>query len=117
MFDTVCSFPLSSDLFAQAIHPSEPLFAVGLSSGHVETLRLPPIGDEDEDEQGSPAKNGYGQIETGWRTRRHKGSCRTVAFGLDGIALYSAGTDGLVKAAATETGQVESKIAIPPEDG
>ncbi|KAL9095839.1 MAG: hypothetical protein Q9165_001836 [Trypethelium subeluteriae] len=117
MFDTVCSFPLSSDLFAQAIHPSEPVLTLGLSSGHVQTIRLPPVGDEDDDgDEGSPAKNGSGQIETAWRTHRHKGSCRTVAFSLDGASLYSAGTDGLLKAAATETGQVESKIAIPPSN-
>ncbi|KAI9708826.1 MAG: WD repeat-containing protein jip5 [Bogoriella megaspora] len=114
MFDTVCSFPLSSDLFTQAIHPSEPIIAVGLSSGHVQTLKLPPIGDNnDSEEYSSPAKNGTGQIETGWRTRRHKESCRSLGFSLDGRTLYSTGTDGLVKAASTETGQVESKIAIP----
>ncbi|KAI9656190.1 MAG: WD repeat-containing protein jip5 [Bathelium mastoideum] len=114
MFDTVCSFPLTSDLFSQAIHPTEPLIAVGLSSGHVHALRLPALDDETGDNgQGSPAKNGFGQIETAWRTRRHKGSCRTVTFSHDGRALYSAGTDGLVKAAATETGQVQDKIAIP----
>ncbi len=29
------------------------------------------------------------------------------------VVLYSAGTDGIVKAAATATGQVTAKIAIP----
>lgn len=33
---------------------------------------------------------------------------------LKGAVLYSAGTDGLVKAASSSTGQVTSKFAIPP---
>ncbi|KIW20805.1 hypothetical protein PV08_01383 [Exophiala spinifera] len=41
MFDTICTLPLQSDLFAQVIHPSEPFFAVGLSSGHVQAYKLP----------------------------------------------------------------------------
>lgn len=105
MFDTVCSYPLGSDLFTQAIHPTEPLVSVGLSSGHVETFHLPPPSEN--------GKAGYGHIDTVWRTRRHKGSCRSVAFGIDGEALYSAGSDGWVKAAKTETGRVGWKFAVP----
>ncbi|PGH12870.1 WD repeat-containing protein JIP5 [Helicocarpus griseus UAMH5409] len=109
MFDTVCSLPLSSDLFAQAIHPTEPVVSVGLSSGHVETFRIPPTSD------GGPGatKNGFGHIDTVWRTRRHKGSCRCLGFGIDGETLYSAGTDGWIKAAKAETGRVNLKIAVP----
>lgn len=109
MFDTVCSYPLSSDLFAQAIHPTEPLVTVGLTSGHVQTFRLPPTPDGQD---GSP-KNGLGHIDTIWRTRRHKGSCRCLGFGIDGQTVYSAGTDGWIKAARAETGVVEVKIAVP----
>jgi len=121
MFDTICNLPLTSDLFAQAIHPSEPLIAVGLSGGHVEAFRLPPVASEDEELTGPERRssiasdNGYGQIESIWRTRRHKGSCRTLGFGLDGSHLYSAGTDGLVKVFGTETGKVIGKIAMPPD--
>ncbi|KAL4998260.1 WD repeat-containing protein jip5 [Aspergillus recurvatus] len=117
MFDTVCTLPLSADLFAQAIHPSEPVISVGLSTGHVQTFRLPAEEDEEnsDDEQASvsSSRNGKGHIDTMWRTRRHKGSCRTLTFGIDGEMLYSAGTDGLVKAARAETGVVENKILIP----
>ncbi|RDW69080.1 WD40 repeat domain-containing protein [Aspergillus mulundensis] len=116
MFDTVCTLPLSADLFAQAIHPSEPVISVGLSTGHVQTFRLPAEEEEDsDDDQASVAssRNGKGHIDTMWRTRRHKGSCRTLTFGVDGEVLYSAGTDGLVKAARAETGVVENKILIP----
>ncbi|CAI7664100.1 unnamed protein product [Penicillium bialowiezense] len=115
MFDTVCTLPLSSDLFAQAIHPEEPVVSVGLASGHVQTFRLPSLDSEEDDDDASQssARNGKGHIDTMWRTRRHKGSCRTLGFGTDGQVLYSAGTDGLIKAASTETGQVQNKIAIP----
>ncbi|KAJ5811859.1 hypothetical protein N7474_008160 [Penicillium riverlandense] len=114
MFDTVCTLPLSADLFAQSIHPQEPVVSVGLASGHVQTFRLPSEdGDSDDGASNSSARNGKGHIDTMWRTRRHKGSCRCLGFGVDGQSLYSSGTDGLVKAANVETGQVENKIVIP----
>lgn len=109
MFDTVCSYPLQSDIFTQAIHPTEPLVSVGLTSGHVQTFRLPVTS---HGEPGAP-KNGCGHIDTVWQTRRHKGSCRCLGFSVDGQTLYSAGSDGWVKAANAETGRVEVKIAVP----
>merc|ERR1712000_678750 len=69
MFDTICTLPLQSDLFAQVIHPSEPLFAVGLSSGHVQAYKLPSDADAidsaSQDSSESPTKttnliNGHG---------------------------------------------------------
>ncbi|KIX06982.1 uncharacterized protein Z518_04958 [Rhinocladiella mackenziei CBS 650.93] len=145
MFDIICTLPLQSDVFAQVIHPSEPLFTVGLSSGHVHTYKLPSDSDVVEDTSegssssppktsnlingsgstpilpslrrsstGSVSESGLGSINTLWTTRRHKGSCRCLAFSHDGETCYSAGTDGLVKAFTTDTGRVISKIAIPP---
>ncbi len=108
MLENICTLPLTSDLFALSIHPTSPLLALGLASGHVQIHRLPPSSTD-----GTTSSNGHGTIETAWRTRRHKGSCRTVAFSADGTHLFSAGTDGLVKAAMTETGQVVSKITVP----
>lgn len=117
MFDIVCSLPLTSDLFAQAVHPGEPVLAVGLSSGHVQCFRLPVLDSDDNSDNTNSSSHGLGQIETQWRTRRHKISCRSLAFSTDGQTLFSAGADGLVKAASSETGQVSAKIAIPlPED-
>jgi len=129
MYDTICTLPLTADLFAQAISPTEPLLAIGLSTGHVQAFKLPPDPStpnsaspgEDDDEstlqeiarQVSAAESGRGLVATAWRTRRHKGSCRTVGFGSDGSALYSAGSDGIVKAAEAETGRVTSKIGVP----
>ncbi|KAH8646565.1 WD40-repeat-containing domain protein [Tricladium varicosporioides] len=116
MFENQCTLPLSSELFAQATHPHEPLIAVGLSGGHVETFRLPAVaGTSSDDEEGdvSILSTGTSTINTEWRTRRHKGSCRTLAYSGDGEVLYSAGTDGLLKAASASTGQVVAKILTP----
>ncbi|RKF58614.1 WD repeat-containing protein jip5 [Erysiphe neolycopersici] len=118
MFENVCSLPLSSQLFAQDVHPTEPILAVGLAGGHVESFRLPAVKtyeSSDEDEMNlSIVSTGTSTIDTEWRTRRHRGSCRTLTYSVDGEALFSSGTDGLVKAASTNTGRVFSKIAIPP---
>ncbi|RMZ89090.1 hypothetical protein DV736_g3688, partial [Chaetothyriales sp. CBS 134916] len=62
------------------------------------------------------SENGLGSIEVVWKTRRHKGSCRDLAFSHDGSVSYSAGTDGLVKAYDTATGKVTWKIALPEID-
>lgn len=115
MFESICSLPLSGELFTQVVHPSEPLIAVGLSSGHVSTLKLPPVDDEETQEgsRGRRGSNGTDVVDTAWRTRRHQGSCRTLAYSIDGRQLYSAGTDGIVKAADSETGRVTGKLAIP----
>lgn len=115
MFDGICSLPLSSELFAQAVHPEEPLLAVGLSSGHVAALKLPPL----EDAPPSLARkehlgnNGTDTITVAWRTRRHQGSCRCLGYSNDGKQLFSAGTDGLVKAADSESGRVTGKVLLP----
>ena len=133
MFDTICTLPLKSDLFAQALHPSQSVISVGLASGHVQCYRIP---DAASSAEASPepkyekpnggllrrrtsiaSESGLGAIETIWSTRRHKGSCRALAYSHDGEILFSAGTDGLLKAAKSGTGKVTSKVAIPSADG
>jgi WD40 repeat protein len=123
MFQTICSLPLSAELFAQDIHPTESVLAVGLSTGHVQCLRIPNFEDSDKQNgvngthrnggRSSTSSDGCAEITTSWRTRRHKGSCRTLGFSLDGTTLYSSGTDGIIKAASAETGRVSSKALVP----
>ena len=111
MFDTLCTYPLESDLFALDIHPSEPLIALGCASGHVQVNRLP------ASEASTSSEVASNTIVTEWRTRRHKGSCRSLRFSIDGNSILSAGTDGIVKIADASTGRVSSKIGVPSQNG
>lgn len=61
--------------------------------------------------------SGYGTLTTLWRTHRHKGSARALAFSTDGSTLFSAGTDGLLKAAHALSGRVLGKVAVPGKAG
>lgn len=88
ILENVCTLPVTDDVFTIALHPSQPLLAVGLASGHVQAFRLPENNntppDCDDDATASVLSDGRATIDTAWRTRRHKGSCRAVEFGTDG---------------------------------
>ncbi|KAI9726292.1 MAG: WD repeat-containing protein jip5 [Chrysothrix sp. TS-e1954] len=136
MFDNICTLPLSSDLLTLALHPREPLFAVGLSSGHVETFRLPSASNASSSTSEtqvngkrkpqriprrtsnsslSPSAPPPRNVTSVWRTHRHKGSCRALAFSTDGSTLFSAGTDGVLKAARSADGRVVGKTLLENE--
>ncbi|CAH2350908.1 WD repeat-containing protein Jip5p [[Candida] railenensis] len=55
-------------------------------------------------------------ISNMWKTKRHKGSCRSVLFdpleNSVGENIFTVGTDHIIKKAATETGKVLSKTVV-----
>jgi len=89
MFENLCTLPFTSDLFTQALHPTEPILAVGLAAGHVHAFRLPASSAGSDDENTSVKSAGTNTIDEEWGTRRHKGSCRSVVFSGDGECMFS----------------------------
>lgn len=108
---TCQSIPLTADLFGLAVHPSRPLLVTALASGHVYAYTTSAA--DDFSTADTAGNDSAAAAATAWKTRRHKGSCRDVAFSPDGTTLYSAGTDGLLKAACADTGRVASKALLP----
>ncbi|KAK9471658.1 WD40-repeat-containing domain protein [Dipodascopsis tothii] len=110
------------DVFCVSAHPSQPVIATGLSNGRVYAHRYlsDPAGKDDgsdsDDSDDSDADSDADEDEDApcsatvqWSTRRHKQSCRTVEFDMDGDYLYTAGLDQVIKKAATESGKVVAK--------
>lgn len=52
---------------------------------------------DDSDDEGNTSvhSNAVGTIETQWRTKRHKGSCRSLGYSLDGDSESHAIKDGV----------------------
>lgn len=132
----ILELSFTEPLFSAAVHPTKPIIAAGLGTGHLycysydaETLEtskftdksrsntLPSVVDKKwwtvVDDHLKAKTDG---VSTIWKTKRHKGSCRSVIFdttaGSEGKFLYSAGTDHVIKKAETETGKVVAKTSI-----
>lgn len=135
----------SDPLFSVAAHPTKPIVLAGLGTGHLfchsydaesleEKLQAAREQAQDKsknvklsvvsqlkkkwwtavaDHQSIDGSNG---ITTNWKTKRHKGSCRSVIFDINegsvGDYVYSVGKDHTIKKAATETGRVTAKSEI-----
>lgn len=132
-------------LFTVAAHPTKPILMAGLGTGHLfshsynaenleETMQAAREKAElkekgsDKISISSLKKKWWkvfpnnqdipdsGDFVTNWKTKRHKGSCRSVIFDIleksAGDYIYSVGTDHIIKKAATETGKVTAKTLI-----
>merc|ERR1711939_1189133 len=120
MFDTICTLPLQSDLFAQVIHPSEPLFAVGLSSGHVQAYKLPSDADAidsaSQDSSESPTKttnliNGHGSAPLTSSLRRSS-SASVSESGLGSIYRRTIGVACTVAAGTSARHRLGDLISV-----
>jgi WD40 repeat protein len=122
-----------SPLFAIAAHPSRPILALGLANGYVFVLEYDPLklqktardlrdqnrGKKEKDIQKawrvsllskeSDLKSG---VKILWKTKRHKGSVRSICFNSDGEELYTIGSDSVLKKAQSQTGKVLKKTTI-----
>ncbi|OBA23914.1 WD repeat-containing protein JIP5 [Metschnikowia bicuspidata var. bicuspidata NRRL YB-4993] len=134
----------SDPLFSVAAHPTRPITISGLGTGHVFCHTYNPevlenslaakrssfLKKEKIDKvQLSLLKKKWWRTEAdhanivsdesigvSWKTKRHKGSCRSVMFdileGSAGENVFTVGSDSVLKKAKTETGKVQSKIDI-----
>lgn len=124
-------------LFAAAAHPTRPVIITGLATGHLYCHSY----DADSLERKVAEKKDFYNKKFGnktnissladkwwlqldhtssvdtlslnWKTKRHKGSCRSVLFDVlensVGEFIYSGGTDNIIKKGSTETGKVVGK--------
>ncbi|VEU22056.1 DEKNAAC103084 [Brettanomyces naardenensis] len=121
-------------LFAASFHPTASLFVTGTASGQVKLFKYDADKLEDavirtgskkdlvaEDLPACTSIEVYGKevdlddveneaVIVGWKTKRHKGSCRDIKFDCEGRYIYSAGRDGVIKKADVETGKVVGKV-------
>ena len=130
-------------LFTTAAHPTEPILISGLGTGDIFAYRydLDKLRDchekrkfenlqrslkNSEDSNRGASRKDWSTVDdhadakvegivTLWKTRRHKGSCRSVTFDpLEsslGAYVFSVGKDHIIKKAQTETGKVVSKAS------
>lgn len=90
-------------LFALSFNPVAQSYVTGLSNGTVTAYRV-------------NAGDGDATPEQLWTTKRHKGSCRALIHDHSGEYIFSAGSDGVIKKAYSETGKVCAKNISGNED-
>lgn len=134
----------SDPLFSCAAHPTRPIVVSGLGTGHVFCHSYDPdaleeslltkrdrflSSEKSREAQPSLLKDKWWKFEAdhakiasdqsltvSWKTKRHKGSCRSVLFDMlensAGESVFTVGTDNMLKKAKTESGKVQSKVDI-----
>ncbi|ONH64686.1 WD repeat-containing protein JIP5 [Cyberlindnera fabianii] len=124
-------------LFAVVAHPSKPQIALGLANGYIfmieyDVVKLALHSHEISEENKNKTKkeqvkkvwavetlrkdDEFDYAKTGlrvlWRTKRHKGSVRSICFNAEGSEIYSVGSDTTIKKADSITGKVIKKNTI-----
>lgn len=89
------NFSPEDPLFSVAFHPSEPQFTLGFASGRVECHTYD--------------REKFDATTIAWQTKRHKGSCRSIGYTLDGSQIITCGSDNVVKRCDSSTGKVNAK--------
>ena len=125
----------SDPLFGVILHPSEPIIVSGLATGHIychsyDCAKLKKLVEENEKKYASSSSKDVQQKKTWcvvdvlskenesegltllWKTRRHKGSVRSMCFEADGKFMYSIGADNVLKKSDTKTGKVVKKVTL-----
>jgi WD repeat-containing protein 55 len=96
---------LPSEVFDIALHPTRPILATALLSGHVSRYNCSYF----VLIQHSYSYQRGAEPTKAWHTKRHKGSCRGVEFSPSGQVLVSVGKEGGIKVADSLNGQVYRK--------
>jgi WD40 repeat protein len=105
-------------IFSVASHPSQPLLAIGLANGHIYMLQydvkvLKAISDKSwKVKIAKDAEYEGNSVEILWKTRRHKGSVRSLTFDAQGESLFSIGADKVLKKSNVTNGKVILKTTI-----
>lgn len=133
-------FEFEDPLFAIAAHPERPLLAIGLANGYIFMVEYNnealakfyqrPV--QSGAASGSASTGGTSANESKqwvvykickesasnefvkvvWKTKRHKGSIRSMCFNATGDEMYSVGSDNVIKRASTLSGKVIAKTTI-----
>lgn len=138
----VLELKFNEPLFALACHPEQALLFSGLSTGHILCHRYEPDALQKrmkknehaaaKAKEGEPAENkkfwtvvearedgssNTEGFELVWKTKRHKGSVRSICLDADGTHIYSIGADCVLKKANSQTGKVVKKTQVSQDTG
>ncbi|CAN6674971.1 hypothetical protein TRVA0_075S00364 [Trichomonascus vanleenenianus] len=89
------TFDAEDPLFSIAFNPESAQYVTGTATGQLSAFTY------DAESQ---------SYKEAWTTKRHKTSCRAVAYDEEGEYVYSIGSDNVLKKARAETGKVVAKL-------